>query len=340
MQAGADLRFSIVRDDIQKGLEAGLHPGVGGVGVDFEDEAGFGAQLGGEHGVSEGIDGATEVAYAQQEQVRMLLGQGNRIENLVGGVPHRRALSDRRQAVGRDDGHAHTRELFAHRLRTLRCKGVVAATGQQNRRFPCLHRSGQGLLSQLTQGALDCPLGAHGRRPGQPGQAARLSQLLDGHFHQGRTGLVAAGKIQHRRKEAQAGKGLGQEIGPGLRNRAQIRIAAGVVLGHADDMRQEGQADVSFGQVQESAVRDLGGKTKPRIRLQFTPRVHVGQHHSQAQAGKESRVKREQRVRCERPRNANRKWRGGGRRRRQWRVEDRGWQEALQLEGPLAIYRS
>ena len=303
--AGAGLRLSIVGDDIQKGLEAGLDPGVGGVGIDLQDEVGFGAQLGGEHGVSEGINGATEVADAQQEEVRMLPGQRDRIENLVGGVPHGRPLSDRREAVGRDDGHAHARELLAHRLRALGRESVVAAARQQNRRFPRAHRLGQGALSHLAQGALDFRLGAHGRRPGLLGQAARLPQFPDGHFHQRRTGLVAAGKIQQGRKEAKVRKGFGQEIGPGLGDRTQIRVPARVVLGHAHDVREEDQADASLGKVQQGAVRDLRGKTKPGIRLQFAPRVHIGQHHLQAQAGKESRVKREQRVRRQRPRNAD-----------------------------------
>jgi len=38
--------------------------------------------------VSEGVNGATEVADTEQEEVRMLPGQGDRIENLVGRVPH------------------------------------------------------------------------------------------------------------------------------------------------------------------------------------------------------------------------------------------------------------
>ena len=302
---GLGLRLPIVGDDVEKGLEAGLDAGVGGVGVYLQDEVGFGAQLGGEHGVSEGVNGATEVADAKQEEVRMLPGQGDRIENLVGRVPHGRPLSDRREAVGRDDGHAHAGELLAHRLRTLGRKSVVAAARQQNRRFPRAHRLGQGALSHLTQGALDFRLGANGRRPGLLGQVARLAQFPDGHFHQSRTGLVAAGKIQQGRQEAKVRKGLGQEIGPRLGDRAQIRVPARVVLGHAHDVREEDQADASLGKVQQGAVRDLRGKTKAGIGLQLASRVHIGQHHLQAQAGEEGRVEREQRVRGQRPRDAD-----------------------------------
>jgi len=44
--AGTGLRLSIVGDDIEKGFEAGLDAGVGGVGIYLQDEVGFGAQLG------------------------------------------------------------------------------------------------------------------------------------------------------------------------------------------------------------------------------------------------------------------------------------------------------
>jgi hypothetical protein len=195
--AGAGLRFSIVGDDIEKGFEAGLDPGVGGVGVDLQDEVGFGAQLGGEHGMSEGVNGATEVADAQQEEVRMLLGQGDRVEDLVGGVPHGGPLADGREAVDRDDVHSLARELLAHRLRTLRSGRVVAVARQQNRRFSGPHRFFQRPLSQLAQGALDLRLGTDRRRPGLLGKLPGLPQLPNRQIHKCQARFVAQGEIQH-----------------------------------------------------------------------------------------------------------------------------------------------
>ena len=173
----AGLRLLIVRDDVQKGFEAGLDSGVGGVGVNLEDEVGLGAQFGSEHGVSEGVDGATEVAHAEQEEVRVLPGQGDGIEDLVGRVPHRGPVPDRREAVGRDDGHAHAGKLLAHRLRALGGEGVVAAAGQENRR---LSRSSppasKAVLSQLRPRCCSTSVWARtAASPGRFGQVSRIS---------------------------------------------------------------------------------------------------------------------------------------------------------------------
>jgi len=43
----AGLSRVVILDDIEKGLKARLHAGVGGVGVDFEDQVRLRSQLGG-----------------------------------------------------------------------------------------------------------------------------------------------------------------------------------------------------------------------------------------------------------------------------------------------------
>ena len=45
----AGLAGAVVPDDVEEGLQPGLHAGVGGVGVDFENQVGLGAHLGGQH---------------------------------------------------------------------------------------------------------------------------------------------------------------------------------------------------------------------------------------------------------------------------------------------------
>jgi hypothetical protein len=92
----------VVADDVEKGFQPGLDSGIGGVRVDLQDQIGFRSHFGGEHGVGKGVDGATEVADAQQEQVWVLLGDRHGIQNLVRKVPGGGTLSDRQQTVGGD----------------------------------------------------------------------------------------------------------------------------------------------------------------------------------------------------------------------------------------------
>ena len=83
----------IIPDDVEKRLQPRLHAGVGGVGVNLENQIGLGAQLGAEHRLGERVDGATEVAHAEQKQIRVLAGERHGIEDLVREVPRGRALS-------------------------------------------------------------------------------------------------------------------------------------------------------------------------------------------------------------------------------------------------------
>ena len=68
----AALAGTKVSDDIEEGFQTGLHTGVGGVGVDFENQIGLGAHLGCQHRLREGVNGATEIAHAEEKQIGML----------------------------------------------------------------------------------------------------------------------------------------------------------------------------------------------------------------------------------------------------------------------------
>ena len=92
---------SVIPDDVEKRFQAGLHAGVGRVGVNLKNQVRLGAHLGGEHRVGERVNGATEVAHAKQEQVRVLPDQGHGIEDLVGEVPRGRPFpTGARQSAG------------------------------------------------------------------------------------------------------------------------------------------------------------------------------------------------------------------------------------------------
>src|ERR1039458_881209 len=60
----AGLRDVVVLDTVKNRIQARLHASVGGMGVDFEDQIGFGSELRCEHGMSECVDRTTEVAHA------------------------------------------------------------------------------------------------------------------------------------------------------------------------------------------------------------------------------------------------------------------------------------
>ena len=101
------------------------------------------------------------------------------------------------------------------------------------------------------------------------------------------------------------GKGLGQKIRAGLRDWAKEGIPAVVGLRHADDMREKNQIQAALGEVQHGAMGNLGRETEAGVRPQLTARVHPGQHDLHAQGGEEGRVKRIQRVRRQRPGDAD-----------------------------------
>ena len=64
-----------VFDDIEESFQTGLHAGVGGMSIDFENQIGFRAHLGSEHRLGESVDGATEIAHAEEKQIGMLLAR-------------------------------------------------------------------------------------------------------------------------------------------------------------------------------------------------------------------------------------------------------------------------
>ena len=99
-----------VSDDIEKRFETGLHAGVGGVGIDFENQIRLGAHLGSEHRLSESVNGATEIAHAEEKQIGLLFHQIHRIHDLVGEMPRGRARARcGDQTVGGNRRHAHAR---------------------------------------------------------------------------------------------------------------------------------------------------------------------------------------------------------------------------------------
>ena len=65
----AALTGAKVSDDVEERLQPSLHAGVGGVGVDFENQIGLGAHLRRQHRLRKGVDGAAEIAHAEQEQI-------------------------------------------------------------------------------------------------------------------------------------------------------------------------------------------------------------------------------------------------------------------------------
>ena len=112
--AVAGLPLTVIPDDVEKRLEAGLHAGVGGVGVDFENQIGLRSQLGREQGVRERIDRAAEIADAKQEQIGMLPGEGHAAHDLVGEMPGGRTVADGQEAIGGNHRDPHAGEFPAH----------------------------------------------------------------------------------------------------------------------------------------------------------------------------------------------------------------------------------
>ena len=290
-------RSLIVTNDVQERLEPGLDPGVGGVRVDLEDQVGLGAHLGRDLGVGKGVHGAAEIADADQEQVGMFFGQGHGVQDLVGEVPGKGPLFDRRQAISGDGRHAHAREFPADRLGRLGCVGVVAAAGKQDRWFSFRQRTLEGLLSQLLHGPFSLHLGALCRFPGLPDPFASDPELARNHLLQLRTAFVATGEIQDRGKKADVGECRSQEKGTGLGDRAKVGITARAGLGHARHMGQEDQIHALLGKVQDRSVRGLRGKAEAGIGLQLAAGIQAGQDHIHSQACEEGRVERVERVR-------------------------------------------
>src|ERR1035441_10621737 len=89
----AGLRDVVVLHDVKKRFQARLHASVGGMGVDFEDQIGFGSELRCEHGMSECVDRTTEVAHAEKEKGGVLLGEGHGVQDLIVEMPNGRSCS-------------------------------------------------------------------------------------------------------------------------------------------------------------------------------------------------------------------------------------------------------
>ena len=233
-----------ISDDVEKRLQPRLHAGVGGVRVNLDDQVGLRSHFGAEPRLGERVNRATEIAHAQQKQIRVLPAEGHGIEDVVREVPGGRSFSHGREAVSGDGRDAHAGEFLPHRLRSLRREGVVAVAGEQDGRFSFRHRSRQRLLTEFPQRGLRFRLGAHGGGPCFVRERTRRSQIADGHLHERRTCRVAVGEIQQRRKEADFRKRLRQKIRSGLCDRAEVGIPTIVGLRHAHDVREENQVQV------------------------------------------------------------------------------------------------
>ena len=189
---------TLVGDDVQECLQPRLDSGVRGVGVDLEQQVGLGTRFRRQQGVGEGVDGATEIADVQQEQVAVPLGQFHGVHDDVGIVPGGGPRGLLGQTVSGDHPDSHAGQFFRNRLRGLRRKGVVTAADQDHGRLSVGQRVVQGLPPEFPQGLFGLQLhpdrfavGRFRRRSGKPPVDSRQ-------LHHFLARLVTSGKVQQR----------------------------------------------------------------------------------------------------------------------------------------------
>ena len=293
-------------DDVQKGFQPRLHAGVGGVGVDLQRQIGLRAQPGRKQGVDEGVDRAAEIADVEQEQIVVPAHQLDRIYHHIGEVPGRRAAVELGQAVARD--HARRPCCGAFGRPTARPPGGTRCScGPPG--LPSAWRP----LSPRPE-----PLRPDGASPAGSGPAprppaARRPRPRAGKCPSGRRPFrwlpcrpgIAPGEVQQRREKIHSRKGLRDEVRTGLGHGAEIRIAAPLGIGHAIDVRQEDRRHPAMDQVQHGPMGDLNRKTKRRLGLQPSGRVHAGQDHLETQPLEEVGVQGIERMHGQGPRDAD-----------------------------------
>ncbi len=101
---GAPARRKLV-DDVEEGLDARVEAGVGGVGVDLEDEVGLLAHHPAQVVQHERVRRAGEVRDPGQVEVRRLLDAGDRLHVLLAVVPVHVGEDRRRLVVDHVEGH-------------------------------------------------------------------------------------------------------------------------------------------------------------------------------------------------------------------------------------------